>query len=95
MSHDISTQIILTDVTSGYDSGQDATFYIAAVELDYHENPQLANCLASDTVEVQVSAPQFILPTATASSCALRGGTNYSATLTIDITVSIPVPKNG
>ena len=88
------TTFTLTDITSGEDDAQDAIFYVAGVDLDSNENPQ--GCLGSDTVEVTVTAPQFAAPTSViASSCALAGGTNYDASLTITITVGIFVPENG
>ena len=88
------TTITLSDVTSGIEEDQDADFYIAGV-ADIG-NPASAECLDSGSATVTVTAQPFTAPTSiTQSNCALRGGSNYDATLTISITVVIFIPENG
>ena len=91
----VSTTITVTEVTSGQDIIQSATFYMAAFSQDSDGITTGAACTGSGTISNSISASPFTAPTVTEPNCALRGPTNYDSTLIISLTVAVFIPESG
>ena len=87
------TSLTVSDITTGVDESQDASFYIAAITLDSSENPKNGACAGSKSASNAVVAPPFVAPSATATRCGLRGPSNYDASLTITASIGVFVPE--